>query len=403
MPTTLHAAQIEARERALQDARKGNLRSILAIRASRLGDLLFVTPALRMLRQSFPEAEITLVTAPSTVAALQGCPLVDRVLGVHLKAWWRRWSCRILAPREVRRLQVDLAIPFSPDRRHRELAQACRPQHLWLPSFASQPAKITLPLQPRRSLEDRAVDWSLIPPVTPDPERLRHMVVRHVSVVQPLLAESLSEVPPLEVACSSNDRQIVAQQLEKAGLRLDEFPMALHLGFHGTRRTRSLDDAGKRAWPLEHWRTLVQMCGEASVPLVVTAGNATEVRAAQEVCHGVPRAAVLPDLSVPQLAALYGMSRVFVGLDSGPMHIAAAVGIPIVALFGPTNPDLTGPWVRDASKVRILRLDVPCSPCRGLRAECPRNQCLTLLTPEEVLDAVWELAQTQTQSQKAGR
>jgi ADP-heptose:LPS heptosyltransferase len=87
-----------------------------------------------------------------------------------------------------------------------------------------------------------------------------------------------------------------------------------------------------------------------------------------------------------QLAELYRRCALLITNDSGPMHIAAAVGTPVVAIFGPTDPALTGPYGKQHV---VLRAGIPCSPC--LKPYCthtPRMECMSLVSVEQVLEAV---------------
>jgi heptosyltransferase-2 len=85
--------------------------------------------------------------------------------------------------------------------------------------------------------------------------------------------------------------------------------------------------------------------------------------------------------------ALLKCCRVFLTNDTGPMHVAAALGVPVVAIFGSTSPELTGPLALDESKLRIVRSDAPCSPC--FLRECPIDfRCMNGIDVERVVDVV---------------
>jgi ADP-heptose:LPS heptosyltransferase len=86
------------------------------------------------------------------------------------------------------------------------------------------------------------------------------------------------------------------------------------------------------------------------------------------------------------LVAVIEMARVLVGIDSGPTHIAAAVGTPVVALYGPTDPAVTGPQGPDCI---VLRREMPCSPCR--KPTCADRLCMAAISPEEVVEAAAKL------------
>lgn len=95
--------------------------------------------------------------------------------------------------------------------------------------------------------------------------------------------------------------------------------------------------------------------------------------------------------SVRVLSAIIEAARLYVGCDTGPMHLAAAVNTPIVALFGPTDPVQWRPWTLAPS--RMIRAGLPCSPCPG--KTCPYNvECMSSIEVEEVMQAVRELHDT---------
>jgi len=92
------------------------------------------------------------------------------------------------------------------------------------------------------------------------------------------------------------------------------------------------------------------------------------------------------ETTLTELACIYKDALAVVSTDSGPMHLAAAVGTPVIALFGPTDPSRTGPY--GAGHV-IIRTDLSCSPC--LLKKCPTKKCMTDILPEQVLAAVKEI------------
>ena len=91
--------------------------------------------------------------------------------------------------------------------------------------------------------------------------------------------------------------------------------------------------------------------------------------------------------TIKQFLALMKRSRLYVGVDSGAMHAAAAFGVPVVALFGPSNPRWIGPYGQQGG---IVQADLPCAPCN--KRDCPDHSCMLRITPEMVLEKVEELA-----------
>jgi lipopolysaccharide heptosyltransferase II len=152
-----------------------------------------------------------------------------------------------------------------------------------------------------------------------------------------------------------------------------------------------------KLWPEEKFAELAELAAnEISDSTIVFIGNAEErIRV-----ESVARASRLrPDrflntagrTSLSELTELLRRCAVLVTNDSGPMHIAAAIGTPIVALFGATDPALTGPYSHGGVRHKILRSGISCSPC--LKPHCrhtPRMECMTLIEPRKVLNEVFE-------------
>jgi len=95
--------------------------------------------------------------------------------------------------------------------------------------------------------------------------------------------------------------------------------------------------------------------------------------------------------SLPVLAEIYKSARAVITTDSGPMHLAAAVGTPVIALFGPTDPARTGPYGKGHT---VIRSNLPCSPC--LLKKCSTKECMEKITPEQVYAAVERICQATT-------
>jgi ADP-heptose:LPS heptosyltransferase len=131
------------------------------------------------------------------------------------------------------------------------------------------------------------------------------------------------------------------------------------------------------------------LAAETAAPTVVAWGPGRDDRAlASAIVSGAGAAARLapPTPTLGDLAALFACCRIFVGADSGPLHLASGVGIPVVQLIGPTDPVENAPDPRAAS--RTVRVGLDCSPCRR---GCAAATCMTMITPVAVLDAAREL------------
>jgi 3-deoxy-D-manno-octulosonic-acid transferase/heptosyltransferase-1 len=124
---------------------------------------------------------------------------------------------------------------------------------------------------------------------------------------------------------------------------------------------------------------------ELGLPVVFTGENPEGVIARIRSRMQAPSASVAGETTLRELAALYKMASLLVTTDSGPMHLAAAVGTPVVALFGPTSPERTGPYGEGHI---VIRQGLPCSPC--FRKTCDTLECMNTIGVDEVLQAVRE-------------
>lgn len=361
--------------------------SILAIRVSRLGDVLFTTPALQILRHRLPEARIEVLTSTSCVPALRGLDFLDQVYGIPKKVLRSRpWAW--LSTRRFRR-RYDVVFSFSLRSHHLWLARSLGAEHVFGPARSSSAPVSPSYREHRVAAADRAVEWSLIPAVRPEPSLdATHVVAAHCQTVGQLVELKPDEIPPLAIYRTAEDHTWVRETLAEAGVAPDQPFVAIHPGFHGVRRGKDLDSAGKRGWPVEHWSELARQLNASGLAVAVSSGTRAEGRIAQRIrADAGPGNACVPGPSIGQLAALIESATAFIGLDSGPMHVAAAVGTPTVALFGPSRPQLTGPWLA-VDKVNIVRSDLPCSPCKGLKVSCPLNQCMRIIQPGDIVQAL---------------
>jgi heptosyltransferase-2 len=184
------------------------------------------------------------------------------------------------------------------------------------------------------------------------------------------------EPPRLPVTAKALDR--AASSLEAAGVDRDE-PLALlapGAAFGWTKR-----------WPTERFGALGDLLNARGLACAVVIGPGEKALGAAVAGAARARLPVLgADLDPLELAALFSCARVVVANDSGPMHLAAAVGVPVVAFFGPTDPGRTAPT---GSPSRVLDRYVFCSPC--YLKECPfKHECMKEISPEMAFEAVEE-------------
>jgi heptosyltransferase-2 len=150
-----------------------------------------------------------------------------------------------------------------------------------------------------------------------------------------------------------------------------------------------------KRWPAERFQRLARLIRQERRVFLAITGSEAEIPLAEEISRGLdPRPAVLAGTtSLEDLVAVIGMAGLFVTNDTGPMHIANALGTPLVALFGPTDHRATGPFQTPSA---LIRHPAPCWPC--LNRVCPfDHRCMLDIPPEEVLNACLDILDGRTE------
>lgn len=344
------------------------LQRILVVKLADIGDLLTATPALRALRESFPDARIDLLTTPAAAAAAPS-GLVTQVLR---------------APRNLAATPAELpaALRLLASLRSARYEAAVFLHHLTLRSGAAKyrllAAAAGAPV--RVGLDNGRGGW-LTHALPDDGFGACHEVehwLRVVALLGAATGSSALQAPRLPAAEA------------RAAALLAGLPqprVALHPGSGGYSLARR--------WEPARWAALADALTERYGAQIVLVG--TPADGADAVAAGTRRCRNLAgQTSLPELAAVLRRCDLFVGADSGVMHLAAASGVPLVALFGPSNHLAWGPWTPQGLS-QVVRLGLPCSPCSylgqqvGQREGCWHRSCMAELEPAAVLDAIARL------------
>ncbi len=301
-----------------------DFRSIVVFKQRHIGDVLLSTPAFRALRASYPSATITAVVNEGTEMMLSGNPDIDRIVvfGRSRKeaGGLARWKEELSFLREIRSLHPGLAVQLTEGDRGAVLS-------------VLSGARFRLGVAPGKAGifgKER-----LFTHLCPRPDRYRHAVQRDLDI---LAAGGISPAEPsLRFFFSVLDRETLERKMSRAGVP-EGTP---HAVIHPTSRWKF------KCWTDEGMAGIVACLSRKGIYPVVTSGpDPTEVDHAGRVA-ALSRAACASlggSLSLKELGAAIASARIFVGVDSAPMHIAAAVGTPVVALFGPTGAYNWAPW-----------------------------------------------------------
>ena len=343
------------------------LNRILIVKLADIGDVITATPALAALRQRFPAAQIDLLTTPAAAAALPA-GLVDRVLTAPRSLARRPGELpallRLLA--SLRRTRYDAALFLH----HLTLGAGVAKYRL-LAAATGAPLLLGLDNGKGGWLTHRVPDEGF---------GAWHEVEYWLQVVE-LLGAQTSDAR-LRPCYSATDLAAVEPLL--AGLGPGP-RVAIHPGSGGY--------APARRWEPAKWAAvadaLIQRCGAQIILVGAPSDNVDAVQAAM----AGPARNLAGQTTLPQLAAVLAQCDLFLGADSGVMHLAASVDLPVVALFGPSNHLAWGPWTPENPST-VVRLGLRCSPCSyvghnvGARNGCWHRSCMADLQPEQVLAAV---------------
>jgi lipopolysaccharide heptosyltransferase I len=287
-------------------------RRILVVRLSALGDVVLATGCLRAIRAAHPDAEIAMAVARRFAPIAHACPAVDRVVDAAAPdaGWLRHWLHARRALHSHR--PFDLALDLQGQRR----------SAVWV--YASHA---------RRKVGRGGVrpGWQVICRSRPD----EHVVLRYRALTE---AAGIAVADPSPVlVCQSRVEAGVAARLAGAGVPPEGFLLVNPFS-----RWRA------KEWPVERYAAVIDaVAADLRRPVVVVGGPGEESRGLALAARvSVPRgvAHFVGDLTLDEALCLYRRAAVMVTGDSGPMHAAAALGTRVVALFGPTLPERTGPW-----------------------------------------------------------
>ena len=342
---------------------------VLIVKASALGDVVHALPVLAWLKSADPAMEIDWLVEESFAPLLAGHPLLRQVHCIATRSWRRQGKLTVLREglrivSRLRRERYDVVLDLQGNSKSGLFTLLSgAPRRYGFDGKAVREWPNLLATNRRVSLS--AVD--------------HHISERSLAVARAAFPQGTEHLLAGPLPVSSGAAATVAAQLAGFALGGRRFAV-LH---YGTTWTTKL-------WSVENWRQLVRSLAAAGEPFpVLTWGSAEEKAAVEEIAAaaGEGRSLVWPRGTLPELVALLSRAAVVIGGDTGPVHIAAAVGTPTVSLFRVTDNTRNGP-----RGDRHIRLQAPldCSPC--LRKACERDgECGRSIAAVTVMQAVGRL------------
>ena len=319
----------------------------LIVRLGSLGDVVHGIPAMAALRAHYPQAQIDWITDPRYVDLLRLVRGLDRPMPVDT----RRLAEVVSMLRTLRAARYDAAIDLQGLMKSAVLARGAG-------------ARRTIGF-PRAHLREPAA--GLLYTERPEPGAAEHVIFKNLALMRTLGVRSTAVAFPLEIPASAAAEDVRAR----------------------TGGSYALLNPGaawpNKRWPPERFGAVASAIQERlAIPSIVLWGPGEEAQASAVVAASRGAASLAPATTIADLFAVAKGARLMLSGDTGPLHIAAAVGTPIVSLFGPTRPERNGPWA--AEDVAISRLSV--CVCHYQR-QCRRGSpCIDEIPVAEVITAI---------------
>ncbi len=333
-----------------------------------VGDAVMSVPALREIRRIFAGARISLMVRPWVRDVYSAVDFVDEVLEYDKTGAHRGWRGALRMSREIRSGRFDLAILL---------------QNAFEAAFIARAAGI-----PRRlgyARDGRALLLTHAPGIDPDIRKVHQCyyylgILSGAGLLPGRLWETTAYTPSIAIGVRESDREAARRMLRAGGVEGRGGVVGINPGaYYG----------GAKRWLSERYARVADTLAEKHGARIVIFGAPSERRIADEVARlmTAPSLVLAGRTTLGELMGLIAECGLLITNDSGPMHLAAALGTPQLALFGSTSEIATGPLSPHA---RVIKHQVECNPC--FLRECPIDfRCMTGISVEEVAAAAEQL------------
>lgn len=339
---------------------------ILIVEVNWLGDVLFTTPAIKALRKKFKDSFIACLIHPRTKDILEGNPNIDEFIVNDEDAKYKGFLGKSKLVSELKRYKFDLALLF-----HRSFTRAA------ITYFAGIHRRVGYGAFKRKLILTDSI---------PSPKKdSQHRIDYYLRIVEHLGCSIEDRL--YEFFTSQDDERFIEEFLRSQQVKKEDFIVCLNPGGNWQ----------PKRWPKENFSLLADRLIDDFGVKIIFSGSKGDSALIDDIVRGMKHRPIPRDkgpiiaagkTNLKQLACLFVNSDLVISGDSGPLHIAAAVGSDIIALFGPTSPSVTGPLGR--GRIRIIRKPIDCAvPCYN--KDCRDNLCMKEITVEDVLEQVRSL------------
>ncbi|MGR3176587.1 MAG: glycosyltransferase family 9 protein [Candidatus Anammoxibacter sp.] len=373
-----------------------NFQKILIIRLSAIGDVVNVLPALKVLRTSFPSAHITWLVEDRAKDVIYGNPDLNEII-VFPRKQWQKEICKpstflsvifraITFFKSLRKSEFDLIIDFQGNLKSGLMTMfSGKCIKLGFDSYASKEWNHLFTNRHAHLANERI-----------------HRIDKNLELLKSIRSIKSTNIDAgnvqPQIIVNQKDNDYISDFLDKNTDR-EKRLVVIHPG--------TSEFGEYKRWPVANYALLTDMLIERlNVSALLTWGGPSDLKIVEEITSLMKRDAIIScqTQSIKQLTEIIRQSYIFISGDTGPMHIASILRKPIIAIFGPKDPVIYGPYThsKDVSSkgnkcesdnqninTRIIRKDIPCSPCK--KRTCNHNTCINNISPDEVFEVTSEL------------
>lgn len=334
--------------------------NILVIKMSSVGDVILVTASLKALREKYPKAKIYCLVDKESRKVLQNCPYLDGLIICDAKGKDKGGLRTLMFSHKLRKYRFDKIFDFQNNRRSHLLSFLSFPRESYGFDNGKWGRLLTHPLKEYRND---------IPPVEHQFQILKEAGIVYTPDVR------------LELWPSQGDREYAQTLLEEEWLGGSENIVGVNIAASEKWPTKN--------WPLDHIARLCDLLSAQNIRVIVTGMAKDKALAQQLLLKTKAKPAIFTGKTdILQLAALIERCKVYVTPDSAPLHIAAAMRTPVVALFGPTD---SRRHIPPAQEMVVIQRPLACSPCYSRRCPIMTHVCMEEITAAEVAKSVTAL------------
>lgn len=327
-------------------------KKILIIKPSSLGDIVHSLPVLAALKKLYPVSRISWVVFPQFAPILENNPCLDEIITWNKKSGPKQLSIFI---KELRNRKFDLVIDLQGLARTALLA-----------SFTGAVEKIAAPGM-------KELSWLLVREAGAFSGKM-HAVERNLKVIEKLGGDTGEKLFPITI--TRQEDEFAVNYLKKNGAVGKLIGIAPGAGIW------------QKRWPEENFSALIDKLAERFNSTIILFGTEKDMPVAEKIVAAAKNRDRIINAagktSIKQLCALTKKCFLYIGNDTGPLHIAAALGVTPVGFYGPSNPEQLRPYHSNAV---VFRKGVKCSPC-GTKPRCGNNICMKEITVEEVYEKI---------------